>query len=249
MKAGYKPQTVKGALEYIISQKGSRGHYGSTQTTVLSLKALVYAAEHFTDVKGKATVTVYLNGEQASVQKFDETNSDVVRMLDLGSASGQNTVEIKMEGDGNLYYQVTTDYYSPWAKGKAQDGPLKIDVAYNTTTLRVNDLATVKVKLTYSGKSDLGMTIVDLGVPPGFSVVSEDLDLLKKARTIDRYDVSGRQLIIYVPGIRAGEQPEFSYGIRANYPVRAMTPESTAYEYYNPSIRDVAQPTEVNVGA
>jgi hypothetical protein len=31
----------------------------------------------------------------------------------------------------------------------------------------------------------------------------------------------------------------FSYQLKAKFPVKAQTPKSTAYEYYNPSIKAV----------
>jgi len=38
---------------------------------------------------------------------------------------------------------------------------------------------------------------------------------------------------------------EFTYHLKAKYPLRAQTPESAAYAYYNPEVRGTAKPQEL----
>jgi hypothetical protein len=40
---------------------------------------------------------------------------------------------------------------------------------------------------------------------------------------------------------------EFSFRMKAKYPVRAKTPPSTAYQYYEPEIRSHAEPVVLTV--
>jgi len=65
-------------------------------------------------------------------------------------------------------------YFLPWDK-KPENEPLAIDVAYDRTHLAQDDIAmataTIKNNLTKSAN----MIMVDLGIPPGFDLFSEDL--------------------------------------------------------------------------
>jgi uncharacterized protein YfaS (alpha-2-macroglobulin family) len=101
--------------------------------------------------------------------------------------------------------------------------------------------------------------IVDLGLPPGFTVETEDLARLVArfqdvppdyaGAKIERFELTGRQIIIYVTDL-AGEQPlEFSYRLRAKFPLKAQTPASTAYDYYNPDVAGEKSPTTLTVVA
>lgn len=251
MKAGYKPQTTHRVLNYLIKNKDSYGTWSSTQATILCLKALVYAAEHLQEAESNATVLIQINGEPVSRIRVDKANSDVVQFIDLGSETrkGVNKVELKYAGEGNLYYQITGKYYSPWEKQKVNEQPLKIGVDYSTTTLKINDMATVNAKITYSGGDTLKLLIVDLGIPPGFSIVTEDLDGLKTEGTITRYDIAGRQLILYIQQLESDKPLSISYRIKALYPIKAKTPQSQVYEYYNPEVRDTAEPVGLTVTA
>ncbi|MGD8792318.1 MAG: hypothetical protein PVF47_07160, partial [Anaerolineae bacterium] len=99
--------------------------------------------------------------------------------------------------------------------------------------------------------------IVDLGIPPGFEVAGEDLADLVARHTdlppdyegakISRFDLTGRQIIVYLEGLEAGQPLEFNYRIRARYPIKAQTPPSSAYDYYNPGISGVSAPAAIVV--
>lgn len=85
-------------------------------------------------------------------------------------------------------------------------------------------------------------------MPPGFAVMTENLDSLKSKRTIDRYEVTPRQLILYVRDIRPGAPVKLKYRLRALYPVRVTVPSSAVYDYYNPeAVRSVSGPMEIVV--
>jgi hypothetical protein len=87
-----------------------------------------------------------------------------------------------------------------------------------------------------------GMIVIDLGIPPGFTPRYEDFDALVKAGTISKYNPTSRQIIVYLEKLTAGQKLQFSYHLKARFPLRAQTPVTTAYEYYNPDHRAQAPP-------
>jgi hypothetical protein len=91
------------------------------------------------------------------------------------------------------------------------------------------------------------MVVVDLGIPPGFTVEAGDLAELVDQNVINKFSITGRQIIVYLEKIGAGQEISFSYRLRARYPIRAQAPASSAYEYYNPDNRAEAKPVEVTV--
>ena len=91
------------------------------------------------------------------------------------------------------------------------------------------------------------MTIVDLGIAPGFEVQPVAFEALKKNGLIERYSMTGRQVIIYLRELKSGAPFTFDYTLRAKYPVKVKTPKSTVYQYYEPELRDEAPPVELEV--
>ena len=58
--------------------------------------------------------------------------------------------------------------------------PLSIDVAYDRTRLAQNDIATAKATVRNNLSKTANMIMVDLGIPPGFDLLSEDLQSLQE---------------------------------------------------------------------
>jgi hypothetical protein len=254
MRARAYPDAVSGALAYLIQGKDSWGTWQTTQATILSLKALLLAGEQTGEAEGPATVTVSLNNELAQEIVIDETNADVVHLVtfDRGfSPTGENRVQIELEGGGNLMYQVATRYYLPWDEVEPvleTEELITIDVAYDRTRLSVNDEVTVDVNVRLNQEGVVKMALVDLGVPPGFNVMAEDLGQLVETGVIARYELTGRQIIIYLEDFSYEAPLSFSYRLQARFPMRAQTPPSSAYDYYNPGDVTVRAPLEVTVG-
>ena len=135
-----------------------------------------------------------------------------------------------------------------------KDGDLvSIDVAYDRTELAVNDTVNVKVTVSLNqpgGKAE--SALIDLGLPPGFSVQAEDLDALVaryndtppeyEFAKIERYEMTGRQVLIYLTNLSNGKPIEFNFGLKARFPLRVQTPASSAYDYYNPDVQGEIPP-------
>ena len=76
---------------------------------------------------------------------------------------------------------------------------------------------------------------------------AEDLDALVEKQIISRYELTGRQIIVYLEDLESGRPLEFGYRLRARFPLRAKVPSSVAYDYYTPDSRGVEAPVEMVV--
>ena len=139
-------------------------------------------------------------------------------------------------------YQIVGRHYRPWREARRRREPLTIKVRYDRKRLKVDDILTAKVEARYRLDRTTFMVILDLGIPPGFSVMTRDLAALVKQRLITRYGLTGRQITQYVGEMRPDKPLRFKYRLKAKFPIRAKTPQSVAYEYYAPSVRGVQQP-------
>ncbi|MBN2547821.1 MAG: hypothetical protein JXB15_01585 [Anaerolineales bacterium] len=265
LRSNTHPDLGNAALLYLVQQKDNFGTWYSTQATVLALKALIQsvrAGGESTD----ASVTITLNGGQKRSVQVNQENFDVVQLLSFDDLNPgkDNLVQIEMQGEGNLMYQITGGYYLPWEKLALYpelvptQELVTIQVDYDRTELAVNDTVNVNVTITLNepgGKAE--SALIDLGLPPGFTVLTEDLQA-PIARfndvpedyalpTIQRYELTGRQIMIYVSNLSFGSPLQFSFRLRALFPLLAQTPASSAYDYYNPNVAGEAKPETLTV--
>ena len=124
---------------------------------------------------------------------------------------------------------------------------LSLDLQYDRTELKAHDLLTATVTAEYHGKKATEMIILDLGIPPGFKLLPDAFNKLKADKTIEKYTATGRQITVYVRRMETGKPLSFSYQLEAKFPIKAQTPKSTAYEYYNPDHKVEVKPVQIKV--
>jgi len=155
MKAGTWPQSVTAALTWISTHKFADGTHGSTQATILCLRALLAASSTSLGQEFASAVTVQLNGQNLETFHINPNNSDVMKQMDLSKylKAGANQIQLRQSPAGELPILLSGVYWLPALKpapGAAHPDPLEISLQYDRTTLAVNDQlnCTVTVKTT-----------------------------------------------------------------------------------------------------
>ncbi|MHC1768997.1 MAG: MG2 domain-containing protein [Verrucomicrobiia bacterium] len=248
MRYGRDADTAAKALNYLIHSKDPGGNFGSTQATVLALKAFCMAAGGLTQAPD-ATVHIVINGTEAKQITLNDENKDLLFLCDLQEQTlpGKNSVSIRFEGSGSSLYQIVGRHYLPWKDvAPPAEELISISVSFDKTELTTTDTVRCTVKVSNNRPGTAKMVVVDVGIPPGFAVLTEDLDPLVTSR-FQKYQVAGRQVIFYLDELSSKSPLEWSYRLQAKFPIRALTPESVAYEYYNPEVRAVSAPQELSV--
>jgi hypothetical protein len=249
IKSGQFTNSANKALMYLVKAKDANGAWGSTQATILSLKALVAGMSGST-IKGKVPFTILCNGKEVAKSEVTEENSDVLQQFDLKEHTkvGDNEVAIQVAGDTSLMYQIVGRHFAPWKKAPSPTLPaLNVSVEYDRTKLSTHDMLKAKATLKYTGDVPTYMVIVDLGIPPGFTVDAGDFAELVSAKKIEKFTVTARQVTLYIGDVKQGDVKSFEYTLKPKYPIKAKTPPTVAYEYYTPANRATAQPVELVV--
>jgi len=239
------------AIKWISLQRNSLGGYGgSTQDTVMALKALMSAARLQSrnvnlTVTATAADTEYGQGQVLAEFTVDANNFDVLQIAEI-PADGQIT--LSAVGSGETRFQLVRRF-NVLLCDETVEKDMAIDVTYDASHVEVDDIVNVNVVVRYFGlMQSTGMMIVDVGVPTGFATVGESLTALVDAGLVSRVEIAGRKVILYVDELSSGETREFTFQVRARFPVRAVIPDSKAYLYYDPGVRAEAAGKNITVG-
>ena len=219
----------------------------------MALRALLLATEKGSaDVRG--TLQVLLNGKTVENLMLTPGNNDLLHQFVFKEidATVPNVVQIRFDGKGGLAYQVVGSYFLPWTEKPANE-PLSIDVAYDRTRLAQYDIATATATVRNNLPKNANMVMVDLGIPPGFDLLSEDLQTyLEKSRILksgrlEKFSLTATQAILYFDSFAPGDAVALRFRLRAKYPIRARTFQSRVYEYYDPDVSAAALPVQLEV--
>ncbi|HLY08332.1 MAG TPA: alpha-2-macroglobulin family protein [Planctomycetota bacterium] len=221
---------------WIIQARDPYGAWGSTQPTVLALRALARAGGGAS--RDRIAAKLWVNGKEIP-GAFAESES--AQSFDISPSLVSGTNEIELETSRRVNAQVAGRYYLPWGTDdvvRGVDG-LTFRVAYDRAEVKVGETLTCTVSV----EADAFAMMAEVAIPPGFTVDSSGFDDLVKRHVIDRVGQNGRTLVFYLPGKGA----TFRYALKPRYPMKVVVPRSVAYEYYTPDRRVVVPPQDLEV--
>jgi hypothetical protein len=256
LKTGGYTAGVNQALTYLVKSKDASGTWGSTQATILSLKALVASTVGAGNInQEKVNFAILVNGQEAAKGEVTPLTSDVLQLFDLKDHAkvGKNEVAIEVSGKTNMMYQIVGRYYEPWSKQPAAVKPVfDIAVDYDRKELTTADILKAKATMRYNGTAPTYMVIVDLGIPPGFVPDAADFQRIVRkgeqdASPVEKFTITPRQVTLYLGNVKPGDVLTFDYTLKPRFPVKVQTPATVAYEYYTPANQAATKPVELTV--
>jgi hypothetical protein len=245
MQAGGYKASVDGGIEYLLSKKDALGNWNSTQATIWTLRALLMAAKKGSE-GATGTLDVTVDGALVQTLALTPEKWDVMFTVDLAqyAITGSHDVELEFAGMGRVSYNLGAQHHVPWEAAPATGtGVLSIDLSYDKTTLTVNDTATATVNVKNNTDLEQNMVLVTLGVPPGFAVLTEALEASIEAGELSRYEITGKQLTLYISKLPGGATLTYTYGLLATMPVKSADGGASASLYYEPEEESQAAST------
>jgi hypothetical protein len=236
--ATHAPGLADEGAAWIVRARDPYGAWGSTQPTVLALRALT--ATGGGSARDRASARLIVNGKEITGAFVV---SDIAQSVDISPYLVKGANEIVLDASRRLNAQIAGRYYVPWGSDdlvRGVDG-LNLKVSYDRTEVKVGETVTCTVKV----DADAFAMMAEVAIPPGCTVDSSSLEDLVRQRVIDKYTQTGRTLVFYLPGKGA----TFRYALKPRYPLKVSLPRSVAYEYYTPERRVIVPPQDFEVRA
>uniref|UniRef100_A0A8C9X0E0 Complement C3-like n=1 Tax=Sander lucioperca TaxID=283035 RepID=A0A8C9X0E0_SANLU len=235
-------EEARPVVRWFNTQQKVGGGYGSTQATIIVYQAI---AEYWASAKEPEydlNVDILLPGRsKPDKYNFNRENQYATRtskIKDINqnvkvTATGSGEATVKMV---SLYYALPKEKESDCQKFNlsVQLLPEKMDEDENIYKLRI--------EFFYKDKErDASMSILDIGLLTGFTVNTNDLDLLSKgrARIIAKYEMNTvlserGSLIIYLDKVSHTRPEEITFRIHQKLKVGVLQPAAVSvYEYYD----------------
>ena len=249
LQAGGNKDIADKALAYLAGSRDSMGNFGSTQATIWTLRALLLAASKGTD-GAVGSLDVAVDGASFTTVPLTADQADVMTTVDMSTlaTTGNHAVTLTFVGTGKVSYNLVAQYNVPWASAPGTpSGPLSVSVSYDKTSLVLNETATATVIVKNNTVNAQNMIMVTLGLPPGFQVATDDLDAYKTSKVLSAYEITGKQLMLYLSALPASGSQTFKYRLQATMPVTASDGGAEVYLYYQPKQRSAAAAVTLQV--
>ena len=231
------------------------GGFGSTQATVLALKAISATHELMTGADG-GDVRVLADGEVIDRIRWQGRPQEGVTWMMPEKLTRQ------MESDSSIKLTLKS------AQGIAL--PYTVEIRGNTDAPRSDDQCVIDLEVQFAERPDskiragesievvatvrnkaaVGqpMTLAVVGLPGGTEPVIESLDKLRDSGEIDFYELRGRDVVLYWRTLAPNERKRIRFPVIAQVPGRYTAPPSRAYLYYTAEHKRWTAPLVAEIG-
>jgi hypothetical protein len=241
---------VESAIRY-LADSCKAGRYGSTQSTVLALRAIIAYDKARAHPTAAGRVQLFVDGQSiGQAIPFDAGSTGAIKLPDFSAqmTPGEHAVELRMTDGSSLPYAVSVSFNSV-TPASAKGCPLTM-----TTTLADQQVAEgaateARVTLTNRSAETLPTPIAIVGLPGGLEVRHDQLKELLKAGRIAAYEVRGREVILYWRDIQPNETIKVPLSLTAAIPGEYTGPASRAYLYYSDEFKQWLPGMKVTIKA
>lgn len=221
------------ALHYIHNQC-SGGSFGSTQSTVLALHAIVEYDKARANPTTPGAIQVMVDGQPVGEPvPFDQNTQGAIKLPDISHAltPGSHEIALCMTDGSAMPYSLSVGYHA-LTPPSADKCALDIEVSLKDAEVQEGSVTEANVVVTNVTDQGLPTPIAIVGLPGGLEPRHDQLKELVKAGTIAAYEVRGREVILYWRQLQPKQKVELPLSLVAAVPGTYTAPASRAYLYY-----------------
>jgi hypothetical protein len=224
---------VERSMKFLASSCDG-GRYGSTQSTVLALRAIVTYDKARAAKRAPGAVRVYVDGQPVgSAVKFEASAQEAIKLPDVSEllTPGERKLELRMEGGTEMPYSIEVTY-NALVPASSRETQVALEVALARTALTEGEPTEARVLVANKTDQKLPTVVAIFGVPGGLEVRHDQLKELVKKKTVDAYEVMGRDVVLYWRGMEPKKRIDVPLSLIAAVPGTYTGPASRAYLYY-----------------
>lgn len=222
------PQVGKVAdlISRILAEKSYYG-YGSTQSTVMALKAIVEYSKLIGHISEDAPVNFTINNKTVTVDKPVTEN--------LQEGNNNFTVNYTQKDKAIPYnLEVAYNTFTPPNSAKAE---LKLSTSLKTNETKVGETVRMEIAVTNTKATLQPMAIAKIGIPAGLAAQPWQLKELMEKNQAAYYEIFDNYLVFYWMGFAPNETKTINLDLKAEVPGIYKGKAGNTYLYYTPEYK------------
>jgi hypothetical protein len=254
---------VRKAAKWIGEQRGAFGAFGSTQATVLALKALIAYTQVNKRTAAAGEMTLYVNGKAVERKAFPAGAQDVLTLTlpkpDALLKPGKNQVRVEITGKNVFPYTLSWSYRTV-LPANADHCPVHLATKLDRTAAKEAETVRLTAAVANRTGKGQGMAVAVIGLPGGLTLPEDMKQLKDLVRPRDQapksagfrsylsaFEIRGRELVLYWRDLAPGEKIRVGLDLICRIPGTYRGPASRAYLYYNADKKFWTEPLAVEI--
>ncbi|QDV40529.1 A-macroglobulin complement component [Stieleria neptunia] len=228
----------KAAAWLIDHRRG--GGFGSTQATVLALKALIAMHDQMVGGEG-GSVDILIDGEVVETVRWEGRPAEGVTwqmtptLIDAFVSDPTTRLTLRSSDAASLPFtlrfsgRTTTPSSDP-------ECPIAMNLSFagqpDQANVESGETIDVVANVTNATNTGRPMTVAVVGLPGGLEPIIESLEKLRQSGEIDFYELRGREVVLYWRTFAPAESKRIPIACVAEIAGKYTGPPSRAYLYY-----------------
>lgn len=229
---------AEAALSFLYKQRRGVGYFGSTQGTVLSLKAITayFQLLQIGDGKVEGELSLTIDDELlvGSTVKYGQNKPARWEGLASFIKPGRKqrvSLRFKSEDQSMPYAFVLKGYQNTPFENQAPT--LGFSTEIGSQAVKVGESVRLAVKLKNPQKYEVASPMIRLGIPAGLSIQSQQLNDWVEEEKIAYYELVDGELHLYFRYLSAESSLDLPLDLKADIPGNYKAAASVAYPYYD----------------
>lgn len=242
----YEGQLQKG-MQFILSNR-YYGRFGSTQSTILALKAMLTVMRQQVDANWSSSISINVNGLEVNhgnvtarggEYRFDE----MYKYLKPGS----NTIDVLFtQPNAGVGYSMDANWQSNLPANN-QLCKVEISTALSSSTAQVGDPIRLNVNFKNKEHVPVPNPIAIVEIPGGLSLQAWQLKELTEKNIIDYYELYGNSIVLYFSELKANETRLIPLDLKTEAKGEFKAAASVGYLYYTDEHKHWSEGQKVKV--
>ena len=241
-------KNIENAIQFIISSKNGVG-FGTTQSTVLAMKALIEHAKQNPTLPKSGSVTLFVNNKKVGERKIKETQREkiVFNNYEKHLQAGKNTAKVVFNGMETAFnYDLAIDYNTKQPSNQPEC-MVRLNTELNTNQIKMGETVRLKTTLINTISEAIPNTIAIVGIPSGLSLQPWQLKQLQEREVFDYYELMDGYIVFHYRTMQANEVKVIDLDLKADIPGTYEAPASSVYLYYTNEYKHWAKPLQVKI--
>ncbi len=224
---------VEKSMQY-LAECCKGGRFGSTQSTVLAVKAIVAYDESRAHPKAPGTIELRVDGQLVGEPIALDVNTHGAidfTSIDEFLSPGEHEVELRMTGGSPMPCSMAVEFNRLKPDG-SEACKVLLETSLRDATLDEGSVTEAEIVVSNKTSEALPSPVAIIGIPGGLEVRHDQLKEFVKAERIAAYEVIGRDLVLYWRSLAADERVELAISLVAAIPGTYTGPASRSYLYY-----------------
>jgi hypothetical protein len=251
-------QPLAKAIKWLGQQRGGYGGFGSTQATILTLKALIAYTKANKKTAEAGKLRLLVDDKEVAHSEFPAGAADALTLevpnADTALKPGKNKVRVEITGKNVFPYTLAWSY-NTLQPASADKCPVRLETSLARTEEMEGRSVRMTVKLSNVSGQGQGMAVAIIGLPGGLGIPEDMKQLKEHVRVpedgsrplVSAFEARGRELVLYWRDLAPGQKIEVPVDLLCRVPGEYSGPASRAYLYYNADHKHWVTPLKMTI--